>query len=281
MSNKTEFEQAVEILQVELRRLHTRIATLEAECERWRVIAAGCGCVVGCTTNEALQCQTQGMAPEYRVDAMERCIGAARRQMDLLASVELLHADLTRKQRAIDGAHSILDKAGWRSSWHEHARDLLRPEATPTPVDNAVADRATPVGKEQPLSQADELPPIGEHHPSVPQVDWESVARLKESIKEASAIVAGWPEWKQAFCGAPPQPEPMTVKAGFVGLGVDGVRELCQPQLAQPEPSGDRAVRLVKRLSKALHLDAVWHRLSDNTKVELEAILRECDGGAK
>lgn len=50
------------------------------------------------------------------------------------------------------------------------------------------------------------VPPIGQPDPSVPQVDWEKVARLKESIKEASAIVAGWPAWKRAYCDAPPQP---------------------------------------------------------------------------
>ena len=321
------------------------IDRLWAECERWRAIAAGCGCVVGCTTPESLQCRTHGMAAEYRVDAMERCIAAAQNQIDLLAKVGRLEAALARKQRCIDaalqdyecdrGVHSMVS--------------VLRPEATPTPVDNAVTDRATPV-----VSQADELPsigeqyryqyipvpeskeqpplvvpPIGQHHPDDPLVtEWEGAGfrivkqegipieftETHGSVQIGSEISPSWlptfeslwlrgvdREKHDAFVAVPssdrsrvwaaicslnakhrkPQPEPMTVKAGCVGLGVDGVRDSCRPQPAQPEPSGDRAVRLVKRLSKALHLDAVWHRLSDNTKVELEAILRECDGGAK
>jgi hypothetical protein len=133
-----------------------------SEVERWRVIAAGCGTVAGCTTPESLQCQTQGMSTDYRVHSMEQCIAAAENQIRLQAT-------LARKQRVIDEAKSILLCAHFNYTTIENRADhltdsaksalaVLRPESTP-PVP------ASPVGK-----QPTEPSPVGKASPTIETV---------------------------------------------------------------------------------------------------------------
>ncbi len=214
--------------------------------------------------------------------------------------IATLEATLTQKQRAIDGAIAIYDR--WMktpSNERPHSvlgtvAAILRPEATPTPVDNAVADRATTVGSEQTDAKHRKKPePVDEHG----------------MTKRDRMIAAGV---------APNQIPPH--------IQLPGDADCREPQPAQPEPSGDtnrdtlsrsddRALRLTfaERVQAMASMfgavnDALGEGCTAKKMVEfygeelgitawdtkfflpacaiecrrrLDAIIAECDGGAK